>query len=146
MKIATAAYPLDQLSSWAHYEDKKAAWVSEAAGQGADLLVFPEYGAMELATLDGAEIASDLERSLFSVSDKLPDADALHVKLAAEYGVHIVAASAPAATDTRPVNRARLITPTGQIGVQDKQIMTRFEEEVWASVKMERMTRRRCLG
>ncbi len=131
MKIATAAYPLDRFTSWSQYEDKTAAWVTEAAAQGADLLVFPEYGAMELATLDGMAVASDLERCLFSVSDKLAEADALHVRLAAEYGVHIVAASAPAATQTRPVNRARLITPTGQVGVQDKQIMTRFEAEVW---------------
>lgn len=131
MKIATAAYPLDVLTSWAQYEDKLADWVAQAAGQGAQLLVFPEYGAMELATLDGLDVAGDLEKSLYSVSDRLADADAVHVRLAAEYGVHIVAASAPAATVTRPVNRARLITPTGQIGVQDKQIMTRFEEEIW---------------
>ncbi len=131
MKIATAAYPLDILTSWAQYEDKLAKWVGQAAGQGADLLVFPEYGDMELATLDGMDVAGDLEKSMFAVSDRLADADAVHVRLAAEYDVHIVAASAPAATETRPVNRARLITPTGQIGVQDKQIMTRFEEEVW---------------
>ena len=131
MKIASAAYPLDVLTSWAQFEDKIEAWVADAAGAGADLLVFPEYGAMELATLDGLQVAGDLEASLFSVSDRLPDADALHVKLAASYGVHIVAASGPAATQTRPVNRARLITPTGQVGVQDKQIMTRFEGEVW---------------
>jgi predicted amidohydrolase len=131
MKIATAAYPLDVLTSWAQYEDKLAHWVADAAVQGADLLVFPEYGAMELATLDGLEVAGDLERSLFAVSDKLEEADRLHVKLAAEHGVHIVAGSGSAATDGRPVNRARLISPTGQIGVQDKQIMTRFEREVW---------------
>ena len=47
MKIATAAYPLDWLDSWAQYEDKLAKWVCDAATQGADLLVFPEYGAME---------------------------------------------------------------------------------------------------
>lgn len=131
MKIATAAYPLDVLTSWAQYEDKLAHWVAEAAVQGAELLVFPEYAAMELATLDGAEVAADLERSLFSVSDKLEEADRLHVKLAAEHNVHIVAGSGPAATESRPVNRARLITPTGQVGVQDKQIMTRFEREEW---------------
>jgi predicted amidohydrolase len=95
------------------------------------LLVFPEYGAMELATLAGAEVAGDLEKSLFAVSDRLPEADALHARLAAEFNVHILAASAPEATQTRPVNRARLITPQGGIGVQDKQIMTRFEREVW---------------
>ncbi|WP_339636816.1 carbon-nitrogen hydrolase family protein [uncultured Sulfitobacter sp.] len=131
MKIATAAYPLDVLTSWAQYEDKLAHWVAEAAVQGAELLVFPEYAAMELATLDGADVAADLERSLFSVSDKLEEADRLHVKLAAEHNVHIVAGSGPAATESRPVNRARLITPSGQVGVQDKQIMTRFEREEW---------------
>ena len=131
MKIATAAYPLDILTSWAQYEDKLADWVSTAADNGANLLVFPEYAAMELATLAGLDVAGNLEQSLFAVSDRLDDADVLHQRLAAEYGVHIVAASGPAATDTRPVNRARLITPAGKIGVQDKQIMTRFEREVW---------------
>ena len=134
MKIATAAYPLDVLTSWAQYEDKLAHWVAEAAVQGAELLVFPEYAAKELATLDGAEVAADLERSLFSVSDKLEEADRLHMKLATEHNVHIVAGSGPAATESRPVNRARLITPTGQVGVQDKQIMTRFEREEWGVI------------
>ncbi|MEO0764272.1 MAG: nitrilase-related carbon-nitrogen hydrolase, partial [Pseudomonadota bacterium] len=32
---------------------------------------------------------------------------------------------------TRPVNRARLFAPSGAVGVQDKQVMTRFEAEVW---------------
>ncbi len=134
MKIATAAYPLDVLTSWAQYEDKLAHWVAEAAVQGAELLVFPEYGAMELATLDGADVAGDLEHSLYAVSDKLEEADRLHARLAAEHNVHIVAASGPAATEDRPVNRARLITPSGQIGVQDKQIMTRFEREEWGVI------------
>jgi len=136
MKIATAAYPLDVLTSWAQYEDKLAGWVATAAASGAELLVFPEYGAMELATLAGLDVAGNLEASLFAVSDRLEDADAAHLKLAAEYGVHIVAASGPAVTPAaaRPVNRARLITPSGQIGVQDKQIMTRFEREVWGVV------------
>ena len=93
MKVATAAYPLDVLSSWAQYEDKIAAWVAEAAGEGADILVFPEYGAMELATLEGLEVAGDLEASLFAVSDRLPEADTLHGTLAQTHGVHILAAS-----------------------------------------------------
>ncbi len=131
MKVATAAYPLDFLTSWAQYQDKITAWVAEAAGQGAALLVFPEYGAMELATLSGQAVAADLEASLFAVSDQLEAADALHVDLAEQYGVHILAASGPAATSARPVNRVRLITPEGRVGVQDKQIMTRFERDVW---------------
>lgn len=132
MKVAAAAYPLDILQSWDHYADKLASWVGEAAGQGADLLVFPEYGAMELATLAGMEVAGDLEASLWAVADRLEQADTIHARLAAEHGVHILAASAPAhGAGPRPVNRARLFAPDGLIGHQDKQIMTRFEREDW---------------
>ncbi|AHD02296.1 carbon-nitrogen hydrolase family protein [Leisingera methylohalidivorans] len=132
MKIATAAYTLDWLDSWAQYEDKLAAWVSEAAGNGAELLVFPEYGAMELSTLDGAAVAGDLQQSIHSVSEKMEDAAALHLKLAAEHGVHILGASAPVNSGSaQPVNRAEFYAPSGKRGHQDKQIMTRFEREEW---------------
>ncbi|MEM9578816.1 MAG: carbon-nitrogen hydrolase family protein [Pseudomonadota bacterium] len=131
MKVAAAAYPLEVLNSWAQYEDKIAGWVEDAAGQGADVLVFPEYGAMELATLDGLEVAGDLEASLRAVSDRLPDADTLHTTLAETHGVHILAGSGPAMTETRPVNRARFFAPNGKSGAQDKQIMTRFERDPW---------------
>ncbi|GAW34633.1 C-N hydrolase family amidase [Roseovarius sp. A-2] len=134
MKIATAAYPLDALTRWADYAAKITDWVADAADQGADLAVFPEYGAMELAMLDGPEAAGDLERSLHAVSNRIADVDDLHSTLAARHGLHIVAASAPVFDPDlgpRPVNRARLFTPSGSCGVQDKQIMTRFEREEW---------------
>jgi len=134
MKIATAAYPLNALTSWGDYAAKITDWVADAAGQGADLAVFPEYGAMELAMLDGPEVAGDLERSLHAVSNRIADVDDLHSTLAAKHGLHILAASAPVFDPDlgpRPVNRARLFTPSGGCGVQDKQIMTRFEREEW---------------
>ena len=134
MKIATAAYPLDPLHNWAGYAAKIEDWVRDAAGQGAELLVFPEYGAMELAMLAGPEAAGDLEQSLYAVSERVADADGLHSDMAARFGVHILAASAPVFDEgqgARPVNRARLFTPTGAVGIQDKQIMTRFERETW---------------
>ena len=132
MKIATAAYPLDWLDSWAQYQDKLAKWVCDAATQGADLLVFPEYGAMELSTLDGAETAGNLEASIQAVSEKMEEAATLHQRLAAEYGVHILGASAPVhAGFARPVNRAEFYAPTGQRAHQDKQIMTMFERDPW---------------
>ena len=134
MKVAAAAYPMDFLESWHAYEEKISRWVSEAAGAGADLLVFPEYGAMELATLSGRDVARDLEASLRAVSDRIPEADALHAKLAQAHGTYILAASAPVfdpSLGNRPVNRARFFAPDGSMGHQDKQIMTRFEREDW---------------
>ena len=132
MKIATAAYPLDPLTNWADYARKIESWVAEAAGKGAELLVFPEYGAMELAMLEGPEVAGDLEKSMLAVSNRIPDADDLHADLAAKHKVHICAASAPVFDPDlgqHPVNRARLFAPGGDRAQQDKQIMTRFERD-----------------
>jgi predicted amidohydrolase len=123
---------MDFLPDWEAYAAKITRWVSEAAGEGADLLLFPEYGAMELATLAGAEVAADLQASIAAVSERVPEADRLHADLAKRFNLHILAASAPVDLGKGlPVNRARLFAPGGQMAVADKQIMTRFEREEW---------------
>jgi predicted amidohydrolase len=130
-RVAAAQYPIDQLADWAAYEAKLTRWVEEAAGAGAALLVFPEYGAMELASLDPATMG-DLQGSIATVSALLPRVDVLHAALAARFGVHILAASAPRRDgDGKVRNTARLFAPGGGIGVQDKLVMTRFEREQW---------------
>ena len=129
VRIAAAAYPFEWFDDFDAYRAKITEWVTEAAD--CDLLVFPEYGAMELASLGGRAIASDLEASLHEVARHEPARDALHAELAARHGVHILAASGPHFEGPRPVNRAVLYGPQGRIGHQDKQIMTRFEREDW---------------
>lgn len=131
VRIAAAAYPCELLDGWAAYEDKTASWVAEAAGEGADLLVFPEWGGLELAGLAGRKIAGDLVRFIDAMTERLDQADAIHRRLAAAHGVHICAASVLIRLpDGRAVNRARLFTPDGAVGIQDKLIMTRYEREV----------------
>ena len=130
LRIAAAQYPPEALASLGAYRDKLARWVAEAAGAGAQLLVFPEYGAMEYAAAAGASVARDLVASLAAVSDALPEMDAAHAELARTYGVHILAASGPSARGSgRYVNAARLFAPSGRIGVQEKLIMTPFERD-----------------
>lgn len=129
--VAAAQYPIEALPDWAAYVAKLTRWVEEAAAAGATLAVFPEYGAMELASLDPGSMG-DLQRSIAFVSALLPQVDALHADLAKRHGMHIVAASAPVQRgDGHFVNRARLFAPSGKVGVQDKLIMTRFEREQW---------------
>jgi predicted amidohydrolase len=136
VKIATAAYPLDFLPDWDAYVAKTNAWVDRAVGAGADLLVFPEYGRMELATLDGAEVAGDLERSLRAAARWSEKADELMAYTSRTHSVHILSGSGPVfdaaiGGGTRPVNRATFFGPDGPLGHQDKQVMTRFERETW---------------
>ena len=135
MKVAAAAYPLDWFDDWSDYETKLDRWVAEAADKGAALLVFPEYGAMELASLGGREVAADIEGALREVDRHKAGSDAMMARLAARYGVHILAGSGPVYdlphAGERPVNRASLFGPKGLIGHQDKAMMTRFEREDW---------------
>ncbi len=127
IRVAAAQYPLEALGTLAAYRDKLARWVAEAAGNGARLLVFPEYGAMEYASAAGAAAAADLQASLAAVSDALPEMDAAHAELARQHRVHILASSGPSQRGTRHVNAARLFCPAGKAGVQEKLMMTPFE-------------------
>ena len=129
--VAAAQYPLSFFRSWAEYQEKLDDWISRGAAQG-QLLVFPEYAGMELASLGGEAAARDLQRSIETVSALRRDADALHAALAARHGVYILAGSLPFVTsDGRPGNVARLFTPGGAMGEQTKLMMTRFEDELW---------------
>jgi predicted amidohydrolase len=129
--VAAAQYPIEALADWPAYAAKIERWVAEAAARGAALAVFPEYGAMELASLDPATMG-DLAGSLAFVASLVPRIDALHAELARRHDLHLLAASAPVQrADGHYVNRARLFAPSGGLGWQDKQIMTRFEREQW---------------
>jgi predicted amidohydrolase len=132
MKIAAAAYPFDWLNRWNDYVGKLRVWVRTAAEQGAELLVFPEHAALELASLAGAENARDLARTVEALTARIKDVDDLHASLAREFKVHVCAGSGPIRLrDAGTVNRARLFAPDGSRGEQDKLVPTRFEREAW---------------
>lgn len=135
MILAAAAYPLSDLADFAAYAEKISTWVADAADQGADLLVFPEYASLELASLSPRAVSQDIEAALHAVAAHQTAVDALHCELAARHGVYILGGSAPvfdpAYAPTRPVNRATFYGPGGVLGHQDKQVMTRFERAPW---------------
>ena len=132
LNIAAAQYPLDELSSPAEYRDKITRWVGEAVSAGAQLLVFPEYGAMELASLAGKQVAGDLQGAIDAVSDRLPLQAELHEQLAVDHGVTIVAASGPQRhSDGRATNLARIFAPSGKCGEYRKLMMTPWERDPW---------------
>jgi predicted amidohydrolase len=130
IRIAAAQYPIEAFDSLSGYQAKVERWVAEAVASRAQLLVFPEYGAMEYAAASGKATASNLQVSLAAVSEALAQMDAAHADLARRHGVHILAASGPSArSGGRYVNAARLFSPSGKVGVQEKTIMTPFERD-----------------
>ncbi|MGD9511568.1 MAG: carbon-nitrogen hydrolase family protein [Geminicoccaceae bacterium] len=132
LKVAAAQYPIDRLEGWQAYEAKLAGWVKGAVEEGAQLLVFPEYGAMELASLYPEPVPGDLLAQLPAVASLEERVVELHRALARRHGVYILGASLPAAAgEERFHNRAWLYGPDGRSAYQDKIVMTRFEREEW---------------
>lgn len=131
IRVAVAAYPVDFHPDWAAYEAKVSAWVRDAAGQGATLLVFPEYGALELVSLLPPELHHDVLGMRPALQAHVPGFLDLHTHLARQHGVCIVASSVPVADGDGFVNRAYVIGPDGSVSWQDKVMMTRFEAEEW---------------
>lgn len=132
--VASAQHGIGRPGSFEEYAQRIAAKTKEAAEGGASLLMFPEYGAMELASIFGETVEADLQGQITALDGLAPKVDTLHLELAAKHGLHILAASLPVRVPGRelPVNRARLFAPNGRYGHQDKIIMTRFEREEWA--------------
>ncbi len=132
VRVAASQYPIDAIGSWSAYEQKLTRWFHEASEHGAQLLVFPEYGAMELARMSSPEIWSDLQLSIDFVGGLRGQVDALHAELAEKHRVFVIAASLPERQATGVAfNIARLISPKGRVGEQRKLMMTRFEREQW---------------
>ncbi|MEM9045475.1 MAG: nitrilase-related carbon-nitrogen hydrolase [Pseudomonadota bacterium] len=129
MIIAAAAYALDWHDSWITYEKKITEWVEGAAEADAKLLVFPEYAAMEMASLGGKQVAADQEQAMRSVSELVPTMDALFKRLAARNDLLIAAPGGPVfeSDKEQPVNQTRLIGPAGSIAAQDKMFLTKAE-------------------
>ncbi len=130
--VATAQYPIEAFDDFAGFQAKAARWVQDAASRGAELLVFPEYGAMELASLLPEAERGDLAAQLHGLQPWRDDVVETWRALAREHGVTLLAPSLPwRLDDGRFVNRAWLCGPDGDLGHQDKQVMTRFENDEW---------------
>ena len=131
IRIAAAQWLIFAPTDWAALEGTLDRWVADAATQGAELLVFPEYGAMSLTGLFTAAIQQDLAAQLDALQPLHAQWLALHARLARQHGVHILAGSYPVRDDGGYRNRAHLFEPSGAAGFQDKWTMTRFEREHW---------------
>src|SRR5690554_5946017 len=132
VKVAAAQYDIGFFSDWSQFSDKLTQWVAEAVEEKAKLLVFPEYGSMELASLFGEAVYKDLANQLHAMQGVYADWQDLHQQLSKQYDVMILASTFPVLQDDDTFrNRANLYGPDGLIDFQDKLIMTRFENEQW---------------
>lgn len=130
MKVAVAKYPVGAPRDFAEFADKQRRLLEQAAGEGAQIAVLPEYLSLELgATFDEAT-RGDLQASLSAIQRHHHDWLALFGSLSRDTGMRIVAGTfllAAGAGSYR--NRAYFFAPDGRHAWQDKLQMTGFENK-----------------
>jgi predicted amidohydrolase len=131
MKLALAQYPITRFDDFPQWQAHAGSWVAEAVERGATLLMFPEYGGMELTALLPEALQRDLRGQIAALEQFLPGFVATWSALARNHGVHILAPTLPAMTGGLARNRAYLFAPSGRSAYQEKRQMTRFEREQW---------------
>ena len=130
IRLGLLQYPVGRPASIADFAARLDRWLEEGRAS-ADLLVLPEYAAVELgAALNIGEATEAAE--LAAMVSAAPDILAAMRDAAKRHRIWLQPGTLPMrAADGRVINRAPLITPEGLIAFQDKRAMTRFETERW---------------
>jgi len=127
LHVAVARYEVGVIDGFDAFAAKFVRWVSEAVDAGAELLLFPEYFAMELAGTGGR-----LDQQVDLMQLHYEDFRALVARQARLHRVTICAGSYPVRdADGQVRNRSLIAFADGRIEHQDKLTMTRFESEEW---------------
>ncbi len=123
MKIAAVAYHIQRFPGWVAHEAKLIKLFEEA---DADLVVLPEYAAME-AALIAAPPDGSVRDWVMRAADRADDWVDQMREMARRFKCHVLAGSGPYYDAVGTVNRSWLISPTGTVQHQDKLILTPYE-------------------
>ncbi|WP_439576777.1 carbon-nitrogen hydrolase family protein [Elioraea sp.] len=129
MRLAALAWTVERTHSVEAFAQRLDRALGELAAQGVDLVMLPEYAAVEVGAARAAGCGARAE-----VAETAALAHALEHAMeggAASHGLWLLGGSLPVPEGGRLVNRATLFAPDGRRAVQRKCRMTRFETEEW---------------
>ncbi|GAB0112550.1 carbon-nitrogen hydrolase family protein [Acidisoma sp. C75] len=131
LRLALAQYAVERHRTLDDFTAKLDRLLSEAASQGAEMLVLPEYAAMELAAIftEAAEPVAEREAIVQRAEAILE----IMRQAAMRHGLWLLGGSLPMrdAGTGMVHNRAPFISAEGLVRFQEKRVMTRFETEEW---------------
>lgn len=129
-RLAMLQYPVERPANVAAFAAKLDHWLDEARGR-ADVAMLPEYACVEL----GAALAgTDAPDEAAELAAMVAHADAILAAMrdaAIRSGLWLLPGSLPMRDGARVINVAPLIAPDGRMAMQQKRVMTRFEDERW---------------
>lgn len=129
-RAALAQFPVGRAVSPESFFRHIETTAGEAAENGADLIVFPEYSPMELTLFLPPDQRGTAGAELAGLQKYLPRYLDTHRTLARNLGLTLLAGSFPQLTPEGFRNRAWIFLPDGKEDFQEKLVMTPFEQKM----------------
>lgn len=132
MKVASFNYQMPKHKNFDDFKKYVSDLVESAVKSQAEIILFPEYGSIELVSLLSIDAQKNLQMQLEQLQQFRDKFLKHYSELAKKHNVAIVLPSFPwKQDDGKFVNRAYVVSESGVMGYQEKNMMTRFENEDW---------------
>lgn len=129
LRLALAQWSIGSPQDFGEFAARIAAAVRDAVRDRAQMLIFPEYLALELASSLRPEIRADFVATLAALQPLHGPWLQLFAQLAREHRIHLLAGTfLLAQANGRYRNRAYFFSPDGEHVFQDKLTLTGFEK------------------
>ena len=129
IRVASLQYYIRPVQTFEQFRDQVESLIETAEDYKCQLVVFPEYFTVQLLTL--GNVKRPILEQIYDLSQQVPRFQQMMSDFARRYHIHIVAGTIPVLEGDCIYNECFVFSPKGNMGVQGKMHMTRFENEDW---------------
>jgi predicted amidohydrolase len=129
IRVASLQYFIRPVQTFNQFRDQVDALVETAADYKCQLLVFPEYFTVQLLTL--GNVKRPIREQIEDLSKQVAIYKEMMCGLARKHQMYVAGGTIPVMEGNSIYNDSFFFSPRGDVGVQGKLHMTRFEKEDW---------------
>lgn len=130
VRVACVQYQMRRIESFAEFAEQVEYFVDTAHDYRADFIVLPEFFSMQLLSQPHLRNLSALE-AVARLADMESEIMDLLLRMAREYGIHIIGGSQPVRRHGKLLNVCPVIFPDGTVHSQPKLHITPSEVKYW---------------
>ena len=129
IRVASLQYFIRPVQTFEQFRDQVESLIETAKDYRCQLVVFPEYFTVQLLTL--GNVKRPILDQIYDLSQQVPRFQQMMEDFARKYAIYVIAGTIPVLDGESVYNECFMFSPRGNMGVQGKMHMTRFENEDW---------------
>lgn len=129
IRVASLQYFIRPVQTFEQFRDQVESLIETAKDYRCQLVVFPEYFTVQLLTL--GNVKRPILDQIYDLSQQVPRFQQMMEDFARKYAIYVIAGTIPVLDGESIYNECFMFSPGGNMGVQGKMHMTRFENEDW---------------